>query len=289
MDSALILKLQHDSGIFTDEVLALELLNKSELINELLADFEFDILNLMNRLTELSEIPWTHKLERVQKWLEKLAELSCSGDGFTITGKSDDLLSCYNSMITSVLIRMNFHDKRIIASGIDWILKYQHVERNQVNTWNGSRILKYGGCLKQTPCYIGVVKAMIALSDFKKSNNYTPDADLENKLHSGLEYILSHQVYKRLSADLPVTKDIDKLTFPFSYKTNIVEILRLLKTNNKDTDIRCKSAKDFVLSKRRKDGFWQINSSYLPKCWILFDKPKEKGFWITHEIEKILT
>jgi hypothetical protein len=288
MDTALILKQQLDSGIFIDESLALELLNKSELIKELLADFEFEILNLLNRLTELSEIPLSYKLDRVQKWLEKLASLSFCADGFSITGKSDDLLSCYNSMITSILIRMKFNDSSIISKGIEWILKYQHVERNQVNSWPGSRIQKYGGCLKPTPCYIGIVKAMIALSDYKKQSYYTPYADLENKFQIGMEYILRHQVYMRQSVDLPITKDIDKLTYPFSYKTNVIEILRLLKENNKDTDPRCNKAKEFVMSKRRMDGFWQINSSYLPKCWIQFDKTKEKGLWLTHEIEKLL-
>ncbi|NJO68796.1 MAG: hypothetical protein HC830_05510 [Bacteroidetes bacterium] len=114
MDTAFILKQQYDSGEITDKSESLKLLEKSELINELTGDFDFDILNLLNRLTELTEIPFVNQLNRVQKWTEQLARLSYCGDGFSITGKSDDILSCYNSMITSILIRLNYQDQQYI-------------------------------------------------------------------------------------------------------------------------------------------------------------------------------
>lgn len=78
------------------------------------------------------------------------------------------------------------------------------------------------------------------------------------------------------------------MTYPFSYKTNVIEILRLLKDNNLDSDTRCDLAKAYLQRKQQKDGYWKVNSSYLPKCWIQFDKPKEPGFWISYEISKII-
>jgi hypothetical protein len=288
MDTALILKLKVDSGEITDFSHSKELLDKSDIIKILLTDFDFDILNLLNRLTEISEIPFAFRIERVQKWINKLADLSFCDDGFSITGKRDDILSCYNSMITSVLIRMNYKDKDRINKGIDWITNYQNVDRGEKNSWTGSRILKYGGCMKSTPCYIGIVKSMIALTDYKKRSDYISDDKIESKLNKGLDYILDHLIYKRQSNGQPITKDIIKLTYPFSYKTNLIEILRLLKENNLDSDSRCDLAKDYLQSKKQKDGFWKINSSYLPKCWVQFDKPKDQGLWISHEIKKLI-
>jgi len=55
-----------------------------------------------------------------------------------------------------------------------------------------------------------------------------------------------------------------------------------------DSDSRCDLAKIFLTNKKTKDVYWKINSSYLPKCWIQFDKPKEPGLWISYEIEKIM-
>lgn len=288
MDTALILKQKVHSGEIKDFNQASDYLNKSEIVKDLLTDFDFDILNLLNRLTEIAEIPFAHRLDRVQKWINKLADLSFCDDGFSITGKSDDILSCYNSMITSILIRMDYSDKSRIDKGIDWIISYQNVERGAKNNWTGSRILKYGGCLKSTPCYIGIVKAMIALTDYKKLLDSKTNDKIENKLKSGLDYILDHKIYLRQSNGQPITKDINKLTYPFSYKTNVIEILRLLKDNNLDSDTRCDLAKAYLQTKKQKDGKWKINSSYLPKCWIQFDKPNETGLWISHEINKLM-
>ncbi len=288
MDTALILKQKVDSGEIKDYNQASDLIDKSDILKYLLTDFDFDILNLLNRLTEISEIPYAFRIERVQKWINKLADLSFCDDGFSITGKSDDILSCYNSMITSILIKMNYSNKVRINKGIDWIIKYQNVERGAKNKWTGSRILKYGGCMKTTPCYIGIVKAMIALTDYKKRSDYSTNDMIEQKLVTGLEYILDHQIYKRHSNGQPITKDINKLTYPFSYKTNVIEILRILKDNNLDSDSRCDLAKEHLRIKKQKDGYWKTNSSYLPKCWVQFDKPNEPGLWISYEIEKIM-
>ncbi|MFV0390787.1 MAG: hypothetical protein ACK5KP_02710 [Paludibacteraceae bacterium] len=288
MDSALILKQKVDSGEIENFDQASDYLGKSEIVKDLLTDFDFEILNLLNRLIELSEIPFTYRLEKVENWTNLLADLSFCNDGFSISGKSDDILSCYNSMITSTLTRMKYPEKMRIDKGINWILKYQNIERGKENKWTGSRIQKYGGCLKSTPCYIGIVKAMIALNDYKKSPNYLTSREIEQKLESGLEYILEQNVYLRKSNKQPITKYINKLTYPFSYKTNIIEILRLLKDNNLITDSRCDFAKDFINTKRQKNGFWKVNSSYLPKFWVQFDKPKEQGEWISYEINKIM-
>lgn len=287
MDSALILKIKFDSGEVVSFDHARRYLQSSELLNSLLEDFDTDVLNLLNRLTEIAEIPFTGQIPKVKAWANQLAELSFTGDGFSITGKSDDLLSCYNAMITSVLIRLEFPGTDQIKKGVNWIVSFQHLERGLENKWEGRRILKYGGCLKNTPCYIGVVKSLIALHDYRKSAFYQPDFLVEDKLKQGLDYILDHHVYKRQSNGRPVTGDIEKITYPFSYKTNIIEILRLLKENQRDTDERCSDAKKYLLSRRNKNGKWQINHSYLPKCWVLFDKTREPGLWVSHEIEKL--
>lgn len=288
-DKAFILKQKVDSGQISDFKEASKLLEPSVLMKKLLTeDFNPDALNLLNRLNELSEIPFTGQLRQVQEWCKKLVVLSFCGDGFSLNGNSDYILSCYNSMITGLLTRLDYRDKEPVRKGIDWILKYQNVARNKENQWMGTGIKKYGGCMKSTPCYIGVVKAMIALSDYKKQPDYIPDNLLEDKLSMGLNYILEHNLFKRLSDGNPITKDIQKITYPFTWKTNIIEILRLLKDNGLDSDFHCQPAKEYLLGKQKRDGYWQINSSYFPKAWIQFDIPKESGLWVTHEISKLL-
>lgn len=288
MDEILELKQKYDADEIQNKQQSIEFLKNSELTKKLLTDFNFDVLNLLNRLTELSEIPLTSEIEKVNLWVNKLADLSFCDDGFSFSGKSDDILSCYNSMITTVLIKMKYGKIERISKGIEWILKYQNFERGLQNKWKGSRIQKYGGCMKQTPCYIGIVKALITLTEYKKSKYYETNEEVEKRLSKGLEYILDHNVFQRKTNGKPITKDINKLTYPFSYKTNLIEILRLLKDNNLLLDPRCEFAIEFLNKKKQKNGFWKINSSYLPKSWIEFDKPKENGLWVSYEINRLI-
>ncbi|MDU1906213.1 MAG: hypothetical protein E6772_15695 [Dysgonomonas sp.] len=288
IDTAFILKREYDKGQMDNYHVAEKYLEKSLLVAQLLDSDNFDALSLLYRLTELSEIPFTYEIPKVKVWLQTLVDMTFCGEGFSLTKNTDYILSCYNSMITSILIKLQYAETNKIEKGIEWILNYQHTKRGQKNNWKGTGVLKYGGCMKSTPCYIGVVKAMIALSDYRKQKSYLPNIVLEEKLNEGLEYILSHAVYKRLSTDAPITKDIVKLTYPFSYKVNILEILRLLNDNELLHDKRCDSAKEYLISKKKKIGMWHPSSIYTHKDWQPFDRVGKPGVWLSHEIEKLL-
>ncbi|NJO68794.1 MAG: hypothetical protein HC830_05500 [Bacteroidetes bacterium] len=64
--------------------------------------------------------------------------------------------------------------------------------------------------------------------------------------------------------------------------------MRLLKHNGLDKDPRCDAAKAYLKAKKQPAGYWKVTSSYLPKCWIQFDKPGNPGLWISHETAKLL-
>ena len=287
MDTALILKQKYDRGEIHGFDEALAYLESSEVLSELLIDFDMETLNLLNRLNEIREIPFVGHLEKVKEWLRILVDQSFCDQGFSFSGKRDDILACYNAMITNILIELDYPDSDKIKTGIGWILKHQNVKRGQENTFKGSSILKYGGCMKQVPCYIGLVKSMIALSSYRKSSLYIENPILEDKLKIGLEYILSHEVFIRQHIDQPITKDITKMIFPYFYKTNILEILKLLKENSLLEDLRCQRAISYILKKKHKDGYYRINSGYRPKFWVDFDKVKSPGVWISYETEKL--
>lgn len=178
-------------------------------------------------------------------------------------------------MITSVLIHFRHPDLEAIERGIRWILEYQFFELGTITSWKGSGIQKYGGCLRSTPCYIGLSKSCIALSDYVHADWVRKDLKEEAsiKLQAGLGYILDHQVYVRESKQEPITKDITKLAYPFTYKVNVLELLRLLRTNDKLNDPGTAHARTFIRSKQKKDGFWRA---------LLFDILRI-GFLLTNQ------
>lgn len=290
MDKALELKIKYEQNKIGSAAEVESHLSSSNLFKDLLADFEENTLNLLWRLTQLSEIPFSGDNAKVAEWTKALVDKTNTGEGFSLDGTNDYLLACYNGMITSLLIKLKYPNKERINAGLNWILKYQNVKRGEKCNWEGAALKKYGGCMKNTPCYIGLVKSMIALSDYKQSEYYKKNDALEQKLNDGLRYILNQKIFLRLTDNKPITSEIIKLTYPFTWKTNIIEILRLLKANNLISDQRCTEALSYLKSKQKKDGGWWAQTSHIQKnkAWVPFDKSREKGRWISYEIEKLI-
>ncbi|MHA1915401.1 MAG: hypothetical protein ACW986_07520 [Promethearchaeota archaeon] len=293
-DSALALKKSFENGEEIPFKKAQELLDQSELITKLIGPPKRSpntfagLRAYMWRLLELCEIPFTYKLETVRNWIELLVDKSFIGEGFSLEGKRDHLLACHNALIVTILMKIGYEDKKKIDVGINWILKYQSVQRGQECTWTGSDLYtRFGGCMKKVPCFYGVVKSMIALTEYKKRFGSSPE--LDDKLTHGLYYILKHRVYKRLSSDQPIEDSIILNFYPYTYKSNLIELLTLLKANNLVNDNRCNDALEVLRKKQQSDGFWQADTSYMKSAWIDFDPLKKPGAWISYEISKILS
>ena len=293
-DSALSLKKVYNKGEKITLGDAQKLLEKSELVHQLLetpkrsSNTFSGIRNYLWRLLEISEIPFTNTLEKAQSWIELLVDKSYIQEGFSLEGSKDSLLACHNAMITTILLKMEHKDKEMIDTGIDWILKYQSVERGKECTWPGKDLYtRFGGCMKKVPCYYGVVKSMIALTEYKK--RFDISKDLETKLNEGIEYILQHRVFKKLSSDSPIEDSVILNFYPYTYKSNIIEILSLLKDNSLLEDERCNDAIKLLRNKQRPDGFWQADASYMKSAWIDFDTPKKPGLWISYIISELLS
>ncbi|MFA5479184.1 MAG: hypothetical protein WC002_10240 [Candidatus Muiribacteriota bacterium] len=292
-DPALTLKKEFDQGTDISIQKVKKIFTESELINRLLTDPKQKSDNFVGlrtyewRLLELSEIPYTYTLDKVKKWLKMLIEKSYIKEGFSLTGDKDGVLSCHNSMITTILMKMNYDNRELIEVGINWILKYQSVNRGEECEWKGKNLFtKYGGCMKKTPCFYGVVKSMITLTEYKK--RFKTSEEIQNKLNQGLEYILDHKVYKKLSTGEPIEDSIILNFYPYTYKSNIIEILSLLKANDLLRDDRCNDAIDILRKKIRDDGFWQADTAYMKTSWVDFDIPSKPGQWISYVINNLL-
>lgn len=292
-DLALTLKKAYDNGEQIDIEKAIEILDRSELVNKLLVEPKqspelfVGIRTFEWRLIELSEIPFTGSLKKVQDWTNVLIDKTYTPEGFSLTGNRNGILACHNAMITTLLMKIGYEGMSKIQAGINWILNYQSTERGFECEWTGSDLnTRFGGCMKKTPCFYGVVKSMIALTEYKKQ--FGRSDNIEKKLEQGLEYILRHKVFKKLLADEPIENSITKNFYPYSYKSNLIEILTLLKSNNLHSDTRCNEAIEILKQKRHKDGFWRSEMSQMKSAWIDFDPLNKPGLWISYRISSLI-
>lgn len=285
MDTALILKISFDKGKEIEQNEIIALLNSSDIVSELTKDFVEKPLYAIWRIIALSEIPYTNKLNYTKQVVNYIEQNLATNSGFSLSGKETDLLPCYNAMLVEALSKLGYAHAESVKNAVTWIKKYQPFERNTSTTWKGKGIQKYGGCLKATPCFIGVAKTVKALIHYCDAIQNS-DNDAIELIEKGMDYVLSHELYKRLSNHEPINKHILDFAFPASYQLNIVELLEMAYLTGHIKNESCKSALKYVNSKKIKDNYWKVNYIYKANGYLSFDKRGQKGDWITYLFEK---
>ena len=280
MDSALDLRQKCDRGICLSPTETAEKLKSSELIQRLTMDFEPRPLPSVWRLLALAEIPGTNTLPYTRQLADWVLAHIATNQGFSIMGSADQLLPCYNAMLVYALSRLGYGDRPEVRTGVDWITTYQPFDRLTRSTWTGKGTLKYGGCLKAVPCYIGIAKSVKALQAYQRTLP-DPDSIVEDRIGRGVETILSQRVCYRLHDDQPITNHILDLSFPESYHLNLIELLQILNDTGRLDDPRCQQVLDSVRSRRRADG-WRVNYRYKSAGYICFDPPGSRAEWVTY-------
>jgi hypothetical protein len=292
IDPALQLRIRCDSGERVSETEALALLAQSPLMARLLVppkarlDLFTGVRALEWRLLELCETPFAECLPQVQSWLDLLLEKTVIPQGFSLEGTAAGVVACHMAMLTRIVIRLRPQAREPIDNGIQWILDFQNLERGQPCAWPGKDLYtRWGGCMKNTPCYYGIVKAMVTLSEYQQQ--FGADAAVADKLARGLAVILSHNVYQRRTTGEPIEPSITQLFFPYTYKTNLIELLTLLKQHDLLADERCAMALAILREKQGKDGFWKPEVSFMKAAWVEFEPLRKPGGWVTHMCSQV--
>ncbi len=285
MDSALKLKIDIRNGVSLSDGDIKERLLQSKIVERLLTEsYRLDTFTGLRKLEflliELSVIPGTHLLDRANDMVDTFIEHTKVSEGFSLTGDIQGVLSCHNAIATLIMGRFG----RVAEEkhGIDWILNYQITDRNEVCGWYGKDLFsRFGGCVGHTPCIDGLVKSLLALSEYKSS-----DKLVTQKLESGIDYLLEHRLYQHMESDEPLNSDIIKLFYPYAYRTNVIEILSLMKNEHRLDDSRTDQAKELVRSKKRGHYFLP-EKLFMKTSFIPFEPIGKAGLWITDEINSL--
>jgi len=288
MDTALELRMAYDNGNDISNEQVRSLLNSSDLVRKLTTTFERKPLYAIWRIIALSEIPYAQTLEYTNQVIAYIEKYLTIPSGFTLSGKEDDFLPCYNAMLVEAFSKLGYAKTIHVQNAVRWIKKYQPFDRNMNVLWAGNGVKKYGGCLKATPCFLGIAKTVKALVAYDRATQHE-DTEVLSMISKGMDYILKHELYKRLSNKEPINKHMLDLAFPASYQVNIVELLELALHTGNIKNENCKSAIDYINSKRSKDGYWKINYVYKANGYLPFDTRGQKAEWLTYLLENLLT
>lgn len=286
MDTALQLKIEIDNGKKVSEKEAVQYLRQSELVARLTSDLRDKPLFYVWRIIALSEIPEAKYLDYTKNLIDRVYEKLATPFGFSLSGDEKMFLPCYNAMMISAMCRFGRANDEQVKKAVNWINDCQPMERGPKVSIPNFRFDRFGGCYNNTPCYIGLAKSVIALFNYQKATN---DKSADKKLQQGIEYLLQHQLIKRLSKDVPITSHILDITFPESYHLNIVELIRFASEAYLLRDERTRSAVDFLQNSRQKDGGWKIDYRYKSDGYTVFDNGRKSGDWATYVLSKALS
>lgn len=282
IDSALILRKLIDGGENISLETAARHLDSSPIVKDIISAEVTKPLAMVWKLISLSEIPFAETLPYTQNLIGRIYKSMATAMGFSLSGTDQHFLPCYNSMLVSALCRLGRHNDQQVKNGVTWIVNNQPFKRgNIIDKVNGMSFTRYGGCFKSTPCYIGVVKATNALFSYMLK---CPDEEITYKANEGVEYILSHRLFKRKSSGSPITKHIMDISFPESYHTNIVDLLRLMALAQVKNDPRVDDAITYIQSKAIEQNLWRISYRYRADGYSVFDRGRQPAKWVSHII-----
>jgi hypothetical protein len=284
MDCTLHLRQLSDTGqILSADQVSAELA-ESDLLRHLTAEIGPGGLFPVWRLLALSEIPSAGSLDFTHRLVGHAVRQFATDQGFSVMGGADALLPCYNAMLVYAISRLGFADHPTVAAGVQWITTYQPFDRQIRSTWKGKGVKKYGGCMNATPCYIGLAKCVKALLAYRRYGGVcTPQVD--DCIDRGVETILKHQLYLRMSQPVPITSHILDISFPESYHLNILELLQIMEWAGRLPDERCKPALDYLKCRKKSNG-WRVNYRYKSAGYVCFDPPGQPAEWVSYLIER---
>ncbi len=287
MDTALILRQKFDrSELVTEKEIDI-LLKQSQIVEKLLVDYEDKPLFNIFRLICLSEIPYVDRLSYTKKILSYVSKNLALPQGFSYTGKVNDIVPCYNAMLLEAYIKLGKEESKEVKNALNWIKQYQVFERNSSTSWKQNGICKHGGCMKSTPCYIGIGKTIRALITYAEYTNNV-DKEVEDLIDKGTKYMLKHNMYLRLTSKRPISKNITSIMFPQAYMLTLTDLVYICGKRNLWEHKESHLLRELLVEKSYEESTWKIDYIYSHKGFKTFDGKRYPSEWINYLFQKSL-
>jgi hypothetical protein len=216
-------------------------------------------------------------LDRHPGWtqaVEFLATRAHTDDGvMSIDGHRRGVLSCYVGIAAMTYLLGNRVD--LAEPQIRWIQAYQDVRRNgrqlrptPVEVWHRDLATRFGGCLANTTCAVGLVKTGHALAAW---NRLEPDDHITELIRSIRQSFLERCLFRTGGGTiLPLgvtpghASDWLEPTFPLDWRTDLIEVLEFV-TSTGPPDEGLQPALDQLAQRQLPDRTWPLRRSFRPK------------------------
>lgn len=279
MDSALVLRMKVDQNKEISD--PFDYLDHSDIIKNYAKMTKLKPLGKIFALIGLAEIPYAEKLPITQELLAFVNQNLSTSEGFFFTGKLEEIVPCYNAMLFEAYCRLGLGKSSEAQNALQWIKQYQVFDRQQKTTWPHKGICKFGGCMMRVPCYIGIGKTMRALLTYQEKVD-PHDEKVNALIEQGVDYMLQHNLYQRLSTGHPISPHITESMFPQSYVLSLTDLMYIIEKSQYTTDPRAHDLLQLIHQKKTKTGGWKIDYIYKYAGYLPFENRRKDSEWITY-------
>lgn len=248
------------------------------------ADWRRRVMPTLWMVATLADLGATHNdgWTRAAGFLGSAA--ATDGGVFSRTGTPEGVLSCYVGIVATAWLLGGRRD--LAEPQVRWILRHQDVRhdgasarRLPVEPYHRGLATRYGGCLADTTCLIGVIKAGRALELWLRTaptrvpatGGDLDHAEVRELLGAFRGALLARSLMHRGDGGiLPLgspTGDPERWllpSFPLDWRTDLVEVLDLVARTG-PADARMQPAVDRLAALQLADGTWPLRRSHWPQ------------------------
>lgn len=280
MDVALTLRIAFEKGERFSSRESLDLLKKSSLVEKLTRDFEAKPLFAIFRLMGVSEIPGIAALPYTQNLIRYINECLATPEGFSYQGRVREIVPCYNAMLLEAYTRLGLAGTEEAQNALNWIKHYQLFERDQKTSWPHDGICRHGGCLRSTPCFIGVGKSVRALVTYRE-RLASQDPKIQELIRKGTAYMLQHRLYRRLSDSSPISAHITDIMFPQNYALSLTDLVYIAGRCGLTQKPEAAPLLELLKLKETGELSWRVDYIYKYKGYVAFDTLRKPSAWVS--------
>ncbi len=226
----------------------------------------------------LGELGLDRDNKRWRAAIDFLIDLGHTNDGvFSISGNREGVLSCYVGIAAQLYLSGGLDD--LAQPQIDWIMRYQEIKaRGQdrrpepVDTWEPHLRTKYGGCMAETTCLVGLLREGRALAmSGRPESRPLIDAIRAAFLDRRVIY-MSNGKYLPLAVSPKKAESWLAPSFPLDWRVDLIEVVDFL-AHTGPADERMQDAIDKIAEYQLPDGTWPLRRTYRPDSLSGIERP----------------
>lgn len=172
--------------------------------------------------------------------------------------KSHFPIPCLNGNMIYLQHYFKMPDSNALDKTIGFFAAYQRFDDGDFKTPKSYPYCSNTSCYGAHTCYWGVTKLLKGISFIPKTHR---NKEAQRLIENCIDFVLHHEVcFSSHRGDRLLHKDIGILTFPNFYKSDFLEVLWLL-AKEEVQDRRMSRALELLRSKRKGDGFWELEKA----------------------------